>query len=102
MSQHGLDAVFLIARDFTLKGVLTAEEARGLLLRGKESLEEAHIVPATTTDPGAYIEEVVPMAAQTEHPIAVVGEHGSLLGEIDRGTLLTGLSGKGRTHDYAT
>ncbi len=34
------------------------------------------------------------MAAQTEHPIAVVGEHGSLLGEIDRGTLLTGLSGK--------
>ena len=34
------------------------------------------------------------MAAETEYPIAVVGEHGSLLGEIDRGTLLTGLSGK--------
>ncbi|MYD97117.1 MAG: glycine betaine/L-proline ABC transporter ATP-binding protein [Gammaproteobacteria bacterium] len=94
MNQHGLDAVFLIARDFTLKGVLTAEEASELLHRRKESLEEARIVPATTTAPEAYIEEVVPMAAQTEHPIAVVGEHGSLLGEIDRATLLTGLSGK--------
>ncbi|MCY4449992.1 MAG: glycine betaine/L-proline ABC transporter ATP-binding protein [Chloroflexi bacterium] len=94
MNQHGLDSVFLIARDFTLKGMLTAEEARDLLLQRKESLEEAHLVPAVTTDPDAFIEEVVPMAAETEYPIAVVGEHGSLLGEIDRGTLLTGLSGK--------
>lgn len=94
MNQHGLDAVFLIARDFTLKGLLTAEEARELLLRRKESLEEAHVVPATTTGPDAYIEEVVPMAAQTEHPIAVVADNGSLLGQIDRATLLTGLSGK--------
>ena len=93
MHQHGLDAVFLIARDFTLKGILTAEEARALLSRQKESLEEALVVPAVTTDPDAYIENVVPMAAQTEHPIAVVGDTGSLLGEIDRGTLLTGLSG---------
>ena len=35
------------------------------------------------------------MAAQTEHPIAVVADNGSLLGEIDRGALLTGLSGTG-------
>lgn len=53
MHSHGLDAVFLIARDFTLKGVLTAEEARALLPRRKESLEEALIVPAVTTGPDA-------------------------------------------------
>ena len=93
MDDHGLDAVFLIARDFTLKGVLTADEAWALLSQRKESLEEARGVPAMTTKPDAYIEEVVPMAAQTEHPIAVVSGNGSLLGEIDRGALLTGLSG---------
>ncbi len=93
MDDHGLDAVFLIARDFTLKGVLTAGEARALLSQRKESLEEARVVQAMTTGPDAYIEEVVPMAAQTEHPIAVVSGNGSLLGEIDRGALLTGLSG---------
>ena len=58
------------------------------------SLGEAQFVPAVTTAPDTFIKEVVPMAAETEYPIAVVGEHGSLLGEIDRGTLLTGLSGK--------
>ena len=93
MHEHGLRAVFLIARDFTLKGILTADEAKALLSQRKESLEEALVVAATTTDPDAHIEEVVPMAAQTEYPIAVVGDNGSLLGEIDRGTLLTGLSG---------
>ena len=93
MHDHGLDAVFLIARDFTLKGVLTAGEARALLSQRKESLEEARVVQAMTTGPDAYIEEVIPMAAQTEHPIAVVSGNGSLLGEIDRGALLTGLSG---------
>ncbi len=93
MDDHGLDAVFLIARDFTLKGVLTAVEARALLSQRKESLEEARVVQAMTTKPDVYIEEVVPMAAQTEHPIAVVSDNGSLLGEIDRGALLTGLSG---------
>ena len=93
MDDHGLDAVFLIARDFTLKGVLTAVEARALLSQRKESLEETRVVQAMTTKPDVYIEEVVPMAAQTEHPIAVVSDNGSLLGEIDRGALLTGLSG---------
>ena len=95
MHNHGLDAVFLIARDFTLKGILTVDEARALLSQGKESLEEAAVVPAMAADPNAYIEEVIPMAAQTEHPIAVVADNGSLLGEIDRGALLTGLSGTG-------
>ena len=45
-----------------------------------------------TASPDAYIEEIIPMAAQTEHPIAVVDEQGRLLGEIHRGALLTGMS----------
>ena len=95
MQDHGLNAVFLIAGDFTLKGILTADEAALLIFQGKESLEEAQVITAMTTGPEAYIEEVVPLAAQTQHPIAVVGDNLSLLGEIDRGTLLTGLSAKG-------
>ena len=95
MQDHGLNAVFLIAGDFTLKGILTADEAIILISQGKESLEEAQVITAMTTGPEAYIEEVVPLAAQTQHPIAVVGDNRSLLGEIDRGTLLTGLSAKG-------
>ena len=94
MQNYGLDAVFLIARDFTLRGILTEDEAKALVSQRKESLEEANIVPAMTTDPDAYIEEIIPMAAETEHPIAVVADNGSLLGEIDRGALLMGMSGR--------
>ena len=94
MQNYGLDAVFLISRDFTLRGILTVDEAKALVSQRKESLEEANIVPAMTTDPDAYIEEIIPMAAETEHPIAVVADNGSLLGEIDRGALLMGMSGR--------
>ena len=95
MQNHGVDAVFLIARDFTLQGILTTDEVKALVSQGKESLSEAETIPPMTTAPEAYIEEIIPMAAQTEHPIAVVGDNGSLLGEIDRGALLTGMSGGG-------
>ncbi len=92
MDNHGLDAVFLIARDFTLRGVLTEERAKALASRRTGSLEGAQVASALTTSPEAYIEEVIPIAAQSEYPIAVVGDKGSLLGEIRRGALLTGMS----------
>ncbi len=47
-------------------------------------------------DIGAYsLEQLVQFRRKTEHAIAVVGDNGSLLGEIDRGALLTGMSGSG-------
>ena len=95
MRNHSIDAVFLIAHDFTLKGILMVDEVKTLVAQRKESLEEAEVVPPMTTGTETYIEEIIPMAAQTEHLIAVVADNGSLLGEIDRGALLMGISGKG-------
>ena len=92
MLNHRTDVVFLIARDFTLRGILTREQASHLVARGIGTLEGAQVVEAVTTDPDEHIEAIVPKAAQTEYPIAVVGDSGSLLGEIPRGVLLTGIS----------
>ncbi len=92
MQDHGLEHVFLIARDFTLRGILTADEAEARAKAGERSLDEATVVPAVTTDPDAFIEDVIPKAARTEHPIAVLSPNGSLLGQIDRGSLLAGMS----------
>ena len=92
MDSHGLDAVFLIARDFTLRGILTKEQARLVESQQNESLDGARITPALTTGPEAYIEEIIPLAARSEYPIAVVGDNGSLLGEIHRGNLLAGIA----------
>ncbi len=95
MQSNEIDAVFLIGRDFTLRGILTEGQARELVAQKKEALEGVQVTPVMTVDPETYIEEIVPLAAQTEHQIAVVADNGALLGEIHRGTLLTGLSGNG-------
>ena len=92
MLNHDVGAVFLLARDATLRGILTRERANDLVSEGKESLEGTQVVEAVTTDPDDYIESIIPKAAETEFPIAVVGDSGSLLGEIPRGVLLTGMA----------
>ena len=58
------------------------------------------MIPATldaaqypdSVEPQAYIEEIVPLAARSERPIAVVDAGGRLLGEIRRGDLLAGMA----------
>ncbi len=92
MDTHDRDAMFLIARNFTLRGILTEERANVLASERKQTLEGAEVAPALTTSPETYIEDIIPIAAKSRHPIAVVGENGSLLGEIRRGVLLSGMS----------
>ena len=95
MDSHGIDAAFLLARDLTLRGVLTVGQAKALASGRTESLEGVQVTPALTTSPEAYIEEVIPIAAESEYPVAVVGGNGRLLGEIRRRALLTGISNSG-------
>ena len=92
MDTHDRDAMFLIARDFTVRGILTEERANVLAGERKPTLEGVEVTPALTTSPETYIEEIIPIAAQSRHPVAVVAENGSLLGEIRRGVLLSGMS----------
>ena len=96
MRRYQLDAVFLISRDSKLQGVLTQKEAADLAAQRVESLESAPIDPAVTTTPDAFIADVIPSAAQTDGPIAVVGDNGSLLGEIRRDALLTAVAESGQ------
>ena len=92
MDSHGIDEVFLIARDSTLRGILTEEQMDALASQQVRTLEGVEVTPALTTSPETYIEEIIPIAAQSRHPVAVVGDNGSLLGEIRRGALLSGMS----------
>lgn len=92
MRAHGVDKAFLVGSDYVFKGIVTANAVNGLIGKAEASLGKAEIVTATTTDRQTHIEDIIPLAAQTEEPIAVVGDGGRLLGEIDRGTLLEGMS----------
>ena len=91
MRSGGTDVLFVLGRDNVLRGVLTEDQAGRLAREKVESLRGLELDQVITADPDAYIEDLIPMAAQTEHPIAVVSEEGRLLGEVHRGALLTGM-----------
>jgi len=95
MQQHKLDAVFLISRNFTLRGILTRDQATALAAQGATSLHGAPVDSAVTTSPETFVADVIPIAAQTEHAVAVVSDNGSLLGEIRRDVLLAAVAEAG-------
>lgn len=92
MRTNDVDAVFVLGHDHMLKGRLTEDQAAGLARRKAETLRDARLGNVMTANPDDYIEDLIPMAAQTEHPIAIVNENGRLMGEVHRGALLTGMS----------
>lgn len=92
MRTNDIDAVFVLGRDNILKGVLTEDQAASLARQKAETLCGLEFEALMTAGPDAYIEDLIPMAAQTGHPIAVVNERGGLMGEVHRGALLTGMS----------
>ena len=99
MRSNDVDVVFLLGHDRVLKGLITEDMAAALARQGVERLENVAIERVLTTGPDSFIEEIIPLAAQTEHPIAVVNDAGSLLGEVHRGALLAGIAETGAMDD---
>ena len=91
MKSHDTQWVFLLGRDGTLKGLVTEENAAKLARDRVERLLDGQIESAMVANPDDFIEDIIPLAAQTHHPIAVVNESGVLVGEIHRGELLAGM-----------
>ena len=92
MRNHNTDSVFVLGRDGHLRGTLTRDQASELAQRNIENLEGAYAEIGNVARRESFIEEIIPMAAHTEHPIAVVDEDGRLIGEVRRGTLLAGMT----------
>ena len=92
----GGESAFLLDGERALVGELTLERARALADAGAADLTDAGAQPALTAAPRAFIEDIIPMAAGADRPIAVTDADGGLLGEIRRGALLAGMAKRGR------
>ncbi len=92
MRSAGAGMAFVVENDRSLKGMLTMERAAELAGQGVSSLLDVPIEPAASIGANAYLDEIVPLSARTEHPIAVIDGEGRLLGEAHRGALLSGMS----------
>ena len=96
MRDAGADAACLVERDGVLAGMVAVERAAELVREGAGSLGRESTEPVMTSKPDAFIEEIIPKAARTEHPIAVVDGRGRLLGQVNRRALLDGMAEGGQ------
>ena len=92
MKEYDTDVLFVLGHENILKGILTEDGAARLARQKVEKLQGVELGEVMSAQPDAYIEDLIPMAAQTEHPIAVTNERGRLLGEVHRGALLMGMA----------
>ncbi len=91
MRDNQAEAAYVVGDDNILKGILTQDQITDLASKRVEALEAAQTEGLATTSPATFIENIIPLAAETEHFIAVVDDEGRLLGEIHRRALLAGM-----------
>lgn len=95
MAESGEDHAFVLDSSRTLLGVLTEDRAVQAGERRMTSLRAATVTEpplCCKVEQDSPIDELVPLAADTECPIAVVDDNGQLLGVVPRSTLLLSLA----------
>lgn len=91
MQDNKAEAAYVVGDSDILKGILTQDQITRLANQRIEALEAAQTEGLATTSPATFIENIIPLAAETKHFIAVVDDEGRLLGEIHRRALLAGM-----------
>ena len=92
MQSNDVDHAFVLGHDGDLLGHLTLEEATKALAHGATTLRDSVDTDWPRVVPETLLEELVPLTAEYEAPIAVVDEQGRLRGEIDRAAVLISMT----------
>lgn len=87
-NDRNVSAAFVVNDQNQLAGVLTwwavAKRSGGTVAD--------HLAPAATTSPTTRLEDIVPLAVESDHPVAVVSEDNQLIGAVRRLDLLQTLA----------
>lgn len=77
------DSAFMVSRNRKLLlGLVTLKRLKAVIQNNGSFLEEAFEPDLPTTNPDAILEDLFPIAAEADYPIAVVDEDGKFMGEI--------------------
>jgi len=76
------DHAFMVTRERKLLGLVTMKRLKNLIQDEGLYLKDALETDVATTDPDVVLEELFPIAAEADYPIAVVDEAGKFIGEI--------------------
>jgi glycine betaine/proline transport system ATP-binding protein len=76
------DHAFMVSREKKLLGLVTMKKLKNLIQDDGLYLKDALETDIATTEPDVVLEELFPMAASADYPIAIVNEAGKFIGEI--------------------
>ncbi|BFH67546.1 glycine betaine transport ATP-binding protein OpuAA [Paenibacillus dendritiformis] len=92
MRDIGISTLFVVGKDKSLQGVVTAEQASEAARSGK-SLQEVMFTDVPTVSPDVLLNDLFALSGEAKLPIAVVQPDGRLMGAIVRGAVLGALAG---------
>ncbi len=90
MNSNSISSVFVVDRNKILQGIITIDDAISAIKENKK-LTDILRKDYYTTSSETYVQDLIPIATDTNYPIAVVDEKNKLLGIIVRVTVLSGL-----------
>jgi glycine betaine/proline transport system ATP-binding protein len=73
---------FMLGRGRKLLGLVTTKRLKNVIQDRSTSLKDALDPDLQTTTPETVLEDLFPLAAEAEYPIAVIDEEGKFMGEI--------------------
>ncbi|UMZ73868.1 quaternary amine ABC transporter ATP-binding protein [Natranaerofaba carboxydovora] len=92
MEKHGFSNLFVVDRNKKLQGIIEDEDALSALKNNEKSLKGYLKTDFPTTTPITPLSDLIPTAAETNYPIAVVDEDDKLEGIIVRVSVLASLA----------
>jgi glycine betaine/proline transport system ATP-binding protein len=101
MREKDVQYAFVMDPGRRLRGIITFDEARQAIKDGVARLSKMVKGNALQIGLDQPIEEVIPLAATTNNPVAVVDEDERLVGEVPRTTLLLGMMAEETSNDTA-
>ena len=90
MRKNALSTVYVVDDRLRLAGILTIREAVRALQEGL-TIQQVMEKDVPTTTPDVMVSDIMPIAAETVYPIAVVDSDGQLQGIVTKASVLSSL-----------
>jgi len=101
MREKDIQYAFVMDPGRRLRGIITLNEARQAIKGGVTRLSKVVKGNALQIGSEQPIEEVIPLAATSDNPVAVVDEDERLIGEVPRVALLLGMMAEEKNNNAA-
>ncbi len=95
MREAGISSIFVVNNEYQVQGIAQADDIAEVIKRGETSLTSAVQKDITCISPDTPVNDMFSNLPNIRFPIAVVDENKRLLGVIVKGSILSGLAGRG-------